>query len=370
MPPRRRTLFATSPTARPTPCGAGFRTTTTEPLRPVTLKGSEWARWHPHSQEPHPRLISIMFSFALSIARRIEGPTSRPRARPRPAKPSLFPTMHVITKFTRRPESVIRWTMLTSRTSSSVSGRRISTISGSRIGRPVLMASARVVMSPARTMRPSFVFGAHSLRSRSGRAARASRRRPRPPPRRPGIRPPPVSTSPRRIARDVLADVRPADAILRWQDVRAVRHRQARIDEALQRREQATAFRGPLRPQVEDGFRHAFRRCLLPREISREVRGREIPGPRGPTVVLEFHRLRSRKDAVPRGLDRDELNDRLIEGLAHDRARLLASKELRTRAVVRAALPPSAERDAVVRTLTGHFFASFIAPAARICCSR
>src|SRR5436190_1826559 len=121
-----------------------------------------------------------MFNFALSIALRMEGPTSRPRARPRPANPSLFPTMHVMTKFTRRPESVIRWTMFTSRTSSSVSGNRTSTISGSRIGRLVLIASPRLVISPARTMRPSFVFGTQAERSRSGRAARASRRRPLP----------------------------------------------------------------------------------------------------------------------------------------------------------------------------------------------
>src|SRR5438093_1599373 len=171
----------------------------TEPLRPVTLNGSVWARPQPHSHEPQPRLISIMLSFALSIARRIDGPTSRPRARPRPAKPSLLPTMHVITKFTRRPESVIRCTMLTSRTSSSVSGRRTSTISGSRIGSPVRIASPSVVSSPARTRRPSFVFGAHSLRFRSGLAARASRLPPRPP-RRGGLRGPPVSSSPRRTA--------------------------------------------------------------------------------------------------------------------------------------------------------------------------
>src|SRR5438067_747765 len=188
MPARRSTLFATSPTARPTPCGAGLSVTTTDPRRAVTRKGNEWERWQPHSQDPQPRLISIMFNFALSMARRIDGPTSRPRAQPRPANPSLFPTMHVMTKFTRRPESVIRWTMFTSRTSSSVSGNRTSTISGSRMGRLVLIASPRLVISPARTMRPSFVFGTQAERSRSGRAARASLRRP---PLRCGIREPP-----------------------------------------------------------------------------------------------------------------------------------------------------------------------------------
>src|SRR5213592_2031630 len=77
MPARRSTLFAMSPTARPTPCGAGFSTTSTEPLRPITLNGRVWARQHPHSQEPQPRLISIMLSFALSIARRTDFATAR-----------------------------------------------------------------------------------------------------------------------------------------------------------------------------------------------------------------------------------------------------------------------------------------------------
>src|SRR5437016_12332697 len=101
MPASFNTLLATSPTASPTPWGAGLSVTSTDPLLPVTRNGREWARPQPHSHEPQPLLISIMFSFALSIARRIEGPTSPPRPRPRPAQPSLFPTLPLATKLRR-----------------------------------------------------------------------------------------------------------------------------------------------------------------------------------------------------------------------------------------------------------------------------
>src|SRR6266571_26803 len=359
MPASRSTLFAMSPTARPTPCGAGLRTTSTDPLLPVTLNGSVWARPHPHSQEPQPRLISIMLSFALSIARRIDGPTSRPRARPRPAKPSLFPTMHVITKFTRRPESVIRCTILTSRTSSSVSGSRMSTISGSRIGRPVRIASPSVVSSPARTSRPSFVFGAHSLRFRSGRDPRAAAASGRLQLRLHGVE----------LRRDRLPDVCAANSLLRWQHVRAVRDRDARVEQALQGGEETAAFRGPLQPQVEDRRRHALRGRPLAGQVSGQVCRWKVARARGPTALLQLERLRGRDDPVPAGVRDDELDDRLVERLPDHDARLAAPKELRPRPVVRAAFAPPSERDAVMGSLF-HFGASLITPAARNCWSR
>ena len=161
MPANRRIGFATSPTARPTPRGAGLNVTTTEPTRPWTWNGSVCARPQPHSQLPQPRYTSTTSSFARSIARRIVGPTSRPFARPRPTNPSPLPTTTVTANLNRRPESVIRWTMLTSRTSSWRPGRSLSTICGSRRGRPLSMAAAIVVISSAATRRPSSVFGTH-----------------------------------------------------------------------------------------------------------------------------------------------------------------------------------------------------------------
>src|SRR5688572_10899093 len=362
MPARRRTLFATSPTARPTPCGAGLRLTSTEPLLPVTRKGREWARWHPHSHDPQPRLTSIMFSFALSIARRIAGPTSRPRARPNPAYPSLFPTMQVIAKFTRRPESVIRWTMFTSSTSSSVSGRRTSTISGSRIGKAVLIASARVVISPLRTIRPSFVRGFHSVRSRSGRAARASRRRP---PLRFGISGGLQFRLDRlEQLRHFAPDVVPPYTLLRRQYVRAVGHREPCVEEALEGREQTTALGGPLHADVEHGLLQPLCGGTPTREVPGEVRGRQIAGARGPSALLELLRLRRGQHAVPRGIRGYELNNRLVQGLPDDDAGLAASQELRPDPVVGPAFPSTPGRDPEARTLL-HFTASLRAPAKR-----
>src|SRR5438552_11112985 len=351
MPARRSTLFATSPTARPTPCGAGLSVTTTDPLRAVTRKGNEWERWQPHSQDPQPRLISIMFNFALSMARRIDGPTSRPRARPRPANPSLSPTMHVITKFTRRPESVIRWTMLTSRTSSSVSGNRMSTISGSRIGRLVLIASPRLVISPARTMRPSFVFGTQAERSLSGRAAG-----------------PPAGGRPSAAASGRLQfllhgveeltqlgpDVCSADALLRRQHVWAMRNRHPGIEEALEGGKEPASRRWPLPAEVEDRFLQAMGGRPAARGISGQVGRGQAPCPRGPTMLLELGRLGGREHAVSRRLRDDQLHDHLSQRFADHRPRLPASEELRSHPVIGPALPPSAEGHPIVRTL-GHF---------------
>src|SRR2546428_635980 len=359
MPASRKTLLAMSPTARPTPCGAGFRNTSTEPLLPDTLNGSVWARPQPHSQEPQPRLISIMLSFALSIARRIDGPTSRPRARPRPAKPSLFPTMHVITKFTRRPESVMRCTMFTSRTSSSVWGRRMSTISGSRIGRPVRIASPSVVSSPARTSRPSFVFGAHSLRFLSGLAARASRLRPRPP-RRCGIRGPPVLSSPRRTGSGSIPRCgRPGSALSRARPPGCV----ARI------RRNRGGLGGPSHPQVEDGLGHAFGGRALPGKIAGQVGGRQIARARGPPALLQLEGLRGRDDPISRGVRNDELHDRLVESLPDDDAGLPAPKQLRPARRARRACGARREGRGVGGSLL-LFGPSLIAPPARICGSR
>src|SRR5437762_1510630 len=367
MPARRSTLFATSPTARPTPCGAGLSVTTTDPLRAVTRKGNEWERWQPHSQDPQPRLISIMFNFALSMARRIDGPTSRPRARPRPANPSLFPTMHVITKFTRRPESVIRWTMLTSRTSSSVSGNRMSTISGSRIGRLVLIASPRLVISPARTMRPSFVFGTQAERSLSGRAARASRRRP---PLRCGIRAPPVSSSRCRRAdptrpRCVFRGRAPSPATRLGYEEPPPRNRGGlggRQRAGLPAMASARRGRGSL-PSGHG------RTPGGPRD-NRQVGRGQVPCPRGPTMLLELGRLGGREHAVSRRLRDDQLHDHLPQRFADHRPRLPAPEELRSHPVIGPALPPSAEGHPIVRTL-GHFATpSRRTPAARNCWSR
>jgi len=44
----------------------------TDPERPWTWNGREWARPHPHSQLPHPRRISTTSSLARSIARRTD----------------------------------------------------------------------------------------------------------------------------------------------------------------------------------------------------------------------------------------------------------------------------------------------------------
>ena len=172
------------------------------------------------------------------------------------------------------------------------------------------------------------------------------------------------------LLRHVRADVGASDPVLRGQDVGAVGDRDARVDETLERREQAAALRGSLHADVEHRFLDALRGRLLAGEESREVRRREVAGAGGPAVVLELERLRRRDHAVSRGIRGHELHDRLVERLPHDGPRLLASEELRADPVVGAAFPPSAERHAVVRTLARHAFASFSAPEARSCCSR
>src|SRR5512136_266678 len=212
-----------------------------------------------------------MLIFALSIARRIEGPTSRPRARPRPTNPSLLPTTHVIAKFTRRPESVIRWTMFTSRTSSSSSGRRMSTISGSRTGNPVASASSNVVTSPFMTSFPSFVFGAHSskdLRSclRSGRISARLHLRLRGLEGLPNLR----------------RQVGSADPVVTGQDLRVVRDLEARVDEPLQDREQPPSLRGHLAADVENRGCDALAGGPPAREEAREVRRGDVPRRPGP----------------------------------------------------------------------------------------
>src|SRR5205814_8690523 len=93
MPASFNTLLATSPTARPTPWGAGFSVTCTDALLPVTREGRELARAQPLSHEVQNILILIMFSFALAIERRIDGLNSRLPARPRPPNPPTCRTM-------------------------------------------------------------------------------------------------------------------------------------------------------------------------------------------------------------------------------------------------------------------------------------
>ena len=103
----------------------------------------------------------MILSFALSMAFLMAGPTSFPFTRPMPTKPSSLPTTTVMANLTLLPESVILWTMFTSNTSSVISGRSMSTISGSLRGNRELRASLMVVILPSYTSLPSFVLGTH-----------------------------------------------------------------------------------------------------------------------------------------------------------------------------------------------------------------
>ena len=81
-----RTIFAISPTALPTPWGAGLIVTTTEPDLPTTRNGRLCALPQPHSHDPQPLLISRMLSFALLIAFLIAGAASLDFPLPTPMK--------------------------------------------------------------------------------------------------------------------------------------------------------------------------------------------------------------------------------------------------------------------------------------------
>src|SRR5438128_1092560 len=173
-----------------------------------------------------------------------------------------------------------------------------------------------------------------------------------------------------KLLRDLLADVGASDPVLRGQHLGAVGDRHAGIEQALQRREESAPPGRALPADVEDGLLQAFRGRASTREETGQVGGRQVPGPGGPAVLLEIDRLGGREDLVPRGVRDDELDDRLVQRLPHDDPRLAAPEELRAHTIVRPALPPPTERDAVVRTLLlFHFGASLSAPAARNCCS-
>src|SRR2546426_1444980 len=291
-----------------------------------------------------------MLIFALSLALRIAGPPSFPRARPRPTNPSRFPTTHVIAKFTRRPESVIRWTMFTSRTSSSSSGRRMSTISGSRTGNPVARASSNVVTSPFRTSLPSFVFGFQSANERGCRSRRSRTFCPRPPISGPlhlrlrGFEP----------LRGVALQVRALDAIGGREHRLVVGDRDARVEEAFEHREQSTALRRVLPPEIEDRGRNSLRGGPPSGEISGEVRGGEVPRGAGPAMLPELVGDRGREDPVPSIGVLADLDDDPSVRLPHDDPRGRGPEELEALAVVRPALPPAAERPSVGRAVAPH----------------
>src|SRR5688572_4089995 len=187
MPARPRTARAVLPHTRPVPCGAGLMVTSVEAHLPVILYGRDMAGApDPDFQEPEPRLASMRLILARSMARLIVGPTSLPLAMPRPTKPSRLPVTAVMLKRTRRPESVMRWTMLMLRTSSAISGSRASTISGSRSGSLVASASLIVLTWPPLTSLPRRVLGSQGSFGSSSRRRRAPPGPPRAPPGPPG----------------------------------------------------------------------------------------------------------------------------------------------------------------------------------------
>src|SRR5205823_12356932 len=97
---------------------------------------------------------------------------------------------------------------------------------------------------------------------------------------------------------DLVSDVRAANPLLRGQYVRAVGHGDARIEEALEGREQLPALRGPLHSEVKDRLFKAFRGGATTRQEPGQVGGRKIAGARGPTVLLELTGLRGREHLV------------------------------------------------------------------------
>src|SRR6056297_1836427 len=177
--------------------------------------------------------------------------------------------------FTRRPESVMRWTMLMSSTSSSSPGRSWSTSSGSFSGSPELSAASIVSMSPSATFRPSRVWGSQPLCSLMlfvllevrehvvevlGQFG--------------GVEVPAVQRFVQLFG--VVGDVLAAVARPVGQHAVVVGDFEASVDCAFLYCEHLTAGRRGVEADVEDGLVEARVEGALAREQSREVRAREI----------------------------------------------------------------------------------------------
>src|SRR5439155_1338084 len=121
---------------------------------------------------------------------------------------------------------------------------------------------------------------------------------------------------------------------------------------------------------VEDRFLQALRGSPAAREIAGQIGRGQIPGPRGPTMLLELERLGGREHTVSGRLRDDQLHDCLPQRLSDHRPRLPAPEELRSYAVIGPALPPTTEGYPVVRTLCHLATPSRRTPAARNCWSR
>src|SRR4030042_924999 len=144
---------------------------------------------------------------------------------------------------TLRPESVIRWTMLTSRTSSASSGRSMSTISGSLSGSLLLSASLIVVILPSTTSLPSLFLGIQSLISRTSDLALRTLEH--------GSR--------------ALMHVLAAYPVIAREHHVTVRDVYAGVEHALQGCEDRRALRGLSQPEVQDGLFYALLLGPLPR---------------------------------------------------------------------------------------------------------
>src|SRR6056297_165736 len=223
--------------------------------------------------------------------------------------------------FTRRPESVMRWTMLMSSTSSSSPGRSWSTSSGSFSGSPEFSAASIVSMSPSATLRPSRVWGSQPLCSLMlfvllevlehvvevlGQFG--------------GVEVPAVQRLVQlfSVVGDVLAAV-----------ARPVRHHalvvgdvEASVDCTFLYRERLAAGRRRVEADVEHGLVEALLGRALPQQVAGEVRARKVARRGFPAVFFQVARMGARQRIVAVGAHRDQLRPDVLVALASDQAGL------------------------------------------------
>src|SRR6056297_2676176 len=279
----------------------------------------------------------MMFSLAISIAFWMADPTWSSRPAAYPTKPFRSPTVTTHRNFTRRPESVIRWTMLMSRTSSSSPGRSWSTISGSFSGSPESSAADIVSISPSCTLRPSRVTGCHPPSFPLLIADRLSYR---------------VEVfgevgrgedvAVERLV--VLGDVLAACARPVRENAVVVRNVEASVDRTLLHREHLAARCCRVEAEVEH--------CLFDSSVDRaragqqagQVRRRKVPRRSLPAVLGEVARVCACVCLVALGSGSDQLRPGVRVARSCNEARLARFQQAQPLMVVRPDLPATSHR--------------------------
>src|SRR3989344_3458788 len=164
------------------PFGAGINFILTPPHLASIFNGIVCGVAHPHSHDPQPLLIFIMFNFAFLSAFSLAGIVSLAFPIPIHTYPFLFPITTKDENDGLFPSAVFFCVCLhmllfpppnlpllcpTIIKSDSRLGIKQSTISGSKIFKPLSKISSILVISPFFTFLPSSVFGCHDSLSNS-----------------------------------------------------------------------------------------------------------------------------------------------------------------------------------------------------------